>query len=54
MKITPLLRYPPSLQFGITVISSLCVTAAYCRHSTNFSNGLRIFYLNKGQIEKVT
>jgi hypothetical protein len=34
---------PPPLQLGITVTASLCVTAAHCRQSTNFANGL-VFY----------
>jgi hypothetical protein len=50
MKITPLLRYPPPLQLGITVTASLCITAAHCRQSTKFSNGPRISY----SVEKVS
>jgi NADH:ubiquinone oxidoreductase subunit 5 (subunit L)/multisubunit Na+/H+ antiporter MnhA subunit len=42
MKITPLLRYPPPLQLGITVTVSLCITAAHCRQSKDFSNDPRI------------
>jgi hypothetical protein len=29
MRITPLLRYPPPLQLGITITASLCITAAF-------------------------
>jgi hypothetical protein len=29
---------PPSLQLGITVTASLCITEVHCRKSTNFSN----------------
>jgi hypothetical protein len=32
---------PPPLKLGITVTSSLCITAAHCGQSTNFSNGPR-------------
>jgi hypothetical protein len=33
---------PPPLQLGVTVTASLCIIAAHCRQSTNFSNGSRI------------
>jgi hypothetical protein len=33
---------PPLLQLGITFTASLCITAAHCRQSANFSNGPRI------------
>jgi hypothetical protein len=33
----------PPLQLGITIITSLCIIAAYCRQSTNFSNGTRSY-----------
>jgi hypothetical protein len=32
---------PPPLQLRITVTASLCITAAHCSQSTNFSNGPR-------------
>jgi hypothetical protein len=33
---------PPPLQLGITVTTSLCITAAPCRQPTILSNGLRM------------
>jgi hypothetical protein len=41
MKITPLLRYPHHYNLA-RVTASFRITAAHCRHSTNFSNGPRI------------
>jgi hypothetical protein len=32
----------PPLKLGITITVSLCITAAHCHQTTNFSNGLRI------------
>jgi len=31
---------PPPLQIGATVTASLCITAAHCQKSTNFSNDI--------------
>jgi hypothetical protein len=39
---------PPPLQLGITLIASLCITAAHYRQSANFSNGLLIKMCLKG------
>jgi hypothetical protein len=35
----------PPLQLGITVIASLCITAAHCSQSTKFSNGRGIYVI---------
>jgi hypothetical protein len=37
-------RIPPQQQLGITVTASLCITAAHCRQSMNFSNGPRLLF----------